>query len=68
MPCVLLSSRNMAPEYPLSDIPFQTIVDRAAQGIYRAKPAKIFRFEEIQEGQRLMESNQMNGKAVVPLN
>ena len=58
----------MAPEYPLSDIPFQTIVDRAAQGIYRAKPARIFRFEEIQEGQRLMESNQMNGKAVVPLN
>ena len=57
----------MAPEYRLSDIPFQTIVDRAAQGIYRAKPAKIFRFEEIQEGQRLMESNQMNGKAVVPL-
>lgn len=56
-----------SPEYPLSDIPFQTIVDRAAEGIYRAKPARILRFEEIQEGDRLMESNQANGKIVVSL-
>jgi NADPH:quinone reductase-like Zn-dependent oxidoreductase len=55
------------PEYPLSGIPFQTIVDRAAQGIYRAKPAKIFPFEEIQDAHRLMESNQANGKIVVAL-
>jgi NADPH:quinone reductase len=54
-----------SPEDPLSDIPFQTIADRAAEGIYRAKPAKIFRFEEIQEAHRLMESNQANGKIVV---
>jgi len=54
-----------SPEYPLSDIPFQTIADRAAQGIYRAKPARTFRFEEIQEAHRLMESNQANGKIVV---
>jgi NADPH:quinone reductase-like Zn-dependent oxidoreductase len=55
------------PEYPLSGIPFQTIVDRAAQGIYRAKPAKIFPFEEIRDAHRLMESNQANGKIVVAL-
>ncbi|HLN04271.1 MAG TPA: zinc-binding dehydrogenase [Bryobacteraceae bacterium] len=54
-----------SPEYPLSDIPFRTIADRAAEGIYRAKPAKVFRFEEIQEAHRLMESNQANGKIVV---
>ena len=52
-------------QYPLSDIPFQAIVDRAAAGIYRAKPAKIFRFDEIQEAHRLMESGDANGKIVV---
>jgi NADPH:quinone reductase len=54
-------------EYPLCDIPFQTIVERAAEGIYRAKPAKIFRFGEIQEAHRLMESNRANGKIVVAM-
>jgi NADPH:quinone reductase len=53
------------PEYPLCDIPFQTIVDRAAAGIYRAKPAKRFRFSDIQEAHRLMEANGANGKIVV---
>jgi NADPH2:quinone reductase len=52
-------------EYPLSDIPFQVLADRAAAGIYKAKPARIFRFTEIQEAHRLMESNQANGKLVV---
>ncbi len=53
------------PDYPLADIPFQTIVDRAREGVYRAKPARVFRFEEIQEAHRLMESNGANGKIVV---
>ena len=52
-------------DYPLSDIPFQSIVDRAAEGIYKAKPARVFRFEEIADAHRLMESNQANGKIVV---
>ena len=54
-------------EYPLSDIPFQDIVDRTARGIYRAKPARIFRFEQIQEAHRLMEAGEANGKIVVVL-
>ena len=53
------------PEFPLSDIPMQTIVDRAAAGAYKAKPAKIFRFAEIQEAHRLMESGAALGKLVV---
>lgn len=55
------------PEYPLSGIPFQTIVDRAEANVYGAKPARVFRFEEIQEAHRLMESGQANGKIVVSL-
>jgi NADPH:quinone reductase-like Zn-dependent oxidoreductase len=55
-------------EYPLKQIPFQAIADDAAKGIYKAKPARVFRFEEIQEAHRLMESGEANGKIVVTLN
>ena len=53
------------PDCPLSDIPFQGIVDRIAAGSYKAKPAKVFRFEDIQAAHRLMESNEACGKIVV---
>jgi len=53
------------PECPLSDIPFQTITDRVASGAYKAKPAKVFRFEDIREAHRLLEANQAGGKIVV---
>jgi NADPH:quinone reductase-like Zn-dependent oxidoreductase len=51
--------------YPLSDIPFQLLVDRAAHSAYKARPAKVFAFEDIQQAHRLMESGQANGKIVV---
>jgi NADPH:quinone reductase len=53
------------PEVPLSDIPFQAIVERAAIGAYKAKPVRTFRFEDIQEAHRLLESNEAGGKIVV---
>jgi NADPH:quinone reductase-like Zn-dependent oxidoreductase len=53
------------PDFPLREIPFQTLIDRVAAGIYRAKPAKVFRFDEIQSAHRLMESNRAGGKLVV---
>lgn len=53
--------------FPLSEIPFQTIVDRVAQGIYRARPARVFGFDEIQTAHRLLESHEANGKIVVRL-
>lgn len=56
-----------SPEFPLSDVPLQDIVDRVASGHYKAKPARVFRFEEIQEAHRTMESNQAGGKLVVKL-
>ena len=52
-------------EYPLSGIPLQKIADRAAAGAYKAKPAKVFRFEDIQAAHRLMEASEANGKIVV---
>jgi NADPH:quinone reductase-like Zn-dependent oxidoreductase len=53
------------PEFPLSEIPFQTIVDLVAKGVYRARPAKVFPFEEIQVAHRLMASGEAGGKIVV---
>lgn len=52
-------------DYPLSAIPLQQMVDRAASGAYKAKPARVFRFDEIQDAHRLMEASGANGKIVV---
>jgi NADPH:quinone reductase len=53
------------PEFPLSDVPLQSIAEDVANGSFSAKPSHIFRFEEISEAHRVMESNQANGKLVV---
>jgi NADPH2:quinone reductase len=55
------------PDYPLSSIPMQRIVDKVADGTYRAKPAKVFPFEQLADAHRLMESSGANGKIVVVL-
>lgn len=53
------------PDYPLSAIPLQEIVDRVANGTYKAKPARVLPFEQIPEAHRLVESNAVNGKIVI---
>ncbi|MFA6984651.1 MAG: zinc-binding dehydrogenase [Arenimonas sp.] len=52
-------------EFPLSEIPFQDIVERVESGTYKAKPTRVFRFDQIREAHRLVESGQANGKVVV---
>jgi NADPH:quinone reductase-like Zn-dependent oxidoreductase len=52
-------------DYPLTDVPLQQMIDRAADGIYQAKPARVFRLDQIQDAHRLMETNAANGKIVV---
>ena len=53
------------PDFPVSDVPLQAIVDKAAAGIYKAKPARVFQFDKIREAHEAMESNEANGKMVV---
>ena len=53
------------PGFPLSDVPLQTIAEQVAAGRYKAKPSKVFRFEDIREAHRVMEANEANGKMVV---
>lgn len=55
------------PQFPLSDVPLQTIANDVAAGRYKAKPVRVFRFEEIREAHKLMESGQAGGKMVVRL-
>ncbi len=55
------------PGFPLSDVPLQAIAGDVAAGRYKAKPARVFRFEDIREAHRVMETNQANGKLVVIL-
>ena len=54
-----------APDYPLTDVPLQAIVDRVATGRYKARPARVFGFDEIADAHRLMEANDARGKLVV---
>jgi NADPH:quinone reductase-like Zn-dependent oxidoreductase len=55
------------PGFPLSDVPLQSIANDVAAGRYKAKPSRIFRFEEIREAHRVMEANEARGKMVVVL-
>ena len=56
------------PEYPLTNIPLQTIVERAERGEYRARPVRVFSFSELADAHRLMESNEAAGKLVAVVN
>src|SRR3954471_7304323 len=55
------------PGFPLSDVPLQAIAADVEAGRYSAKPTRVFRFEEIREAHRVMESNEAKGKMVVVL-
>jgi NADPH2:quinone reductase len=54
--------------FPLADIPLQEMIAKAESGRYRAKPVKVFGFEEIVEARRAMEQGLAAGKMVVAVN
>jgi len=53
------------PGFPLSHVPLQEIAQQVAAGKLRAKPARVFGFEEIREAHRVMEAGEAGGKMVV---
>jgi NADPH2:quinone reductase len=53
--------------FPTTDVPFQQIIDKADQGVFAAKPARVFGFDQIVEAHRIMDSGQAGGKLVVEL-
>ena len=53
------------PEFPLSDVPLQDIAQDVVAGKLKAKPARVFGFEEIREAHGIMEAGEAGGKMVV---
>jgi len=53
------------PGFPLSDVPLQTIAADVAAGRLKAKPSRVFSFDQIHEAHRVMEANEAGGKMVV---
>ncbi|HEY8877157.1 MAG TPA: zinc-binding dehydrogenase [Roseateles sp.] len=52
-------------DYPLADIPFQSLIDQAERGELRAQPARVFGFDDIQAAHRLLDAEAAGGKIVV---
>ena len=51
--------------FPIADVPLQEIVEKARTGVFAAKPARVFEFEQIAEAHRLMDAGEAGGKLVV---
>ena len=52
-------------EFPLAEIPLADIIAKAEAGRYRAKPVRVFGFDQIVEAHRVMEEGAAFGKMVV---
>ena len=55
------------PAFPLSDVPLDAIYAQVEAGALRARPTRIFAFDEIVEAHRVMEAGRALGKMVVTL-
>ncbi|SOE86839.1 NADPH:quinone reductase [Burkholderia sp. YR290] len=53
------------PGFPVADVPLQKIAEDVAAGRLKAKPSRVFGFDEIREAHRVMEANEAGGKMVV---
>jgi NADPH:quinone reductase len=51
--------------FPTTDVPLREIVEKARDRVFQAQPARVFKFDQIVEAHRLMESGQAGGKLVV---
>ncbi|GAA1253708.1 zinc-binding alcohol dehydrogenase family protein [Kitasatospora nipponensis] len=52
-------------DFPLSDIPWAEIFAKVEAGVLRGRPTRTFRFEEIVEAHRVLESGRALGKMAV---
>lgn len=55
------------PEFPLAEIPIADMIAKAERGEYRARPVRVFGFDEIVEAHRVMEAGTAGGKMVVSI-
>jgi NADPH:quinone reductase-like Zn-dependent oxidoreductase len=52
-------------EFPLTEIPLTEMIGKAESGVYQAKPARVFGFDDIVEAHTVMESGLAGGKMTV---
>jgi NADPH2:quinone reductase len=52
-------------EFPLTEIPLTEMIGKAESGLYQAKPARVFGFDDIVEAHKVMESGLAGGKMTV---
>jgi NADPH:quinone reductase-like Zn-dependent oxidoreductase len=55
------------PDYPLTDIPFQRLVELAEDGQLQVRPARVYEFHRIQDAHRMLDAEGAGGKIVVTL-
>jgi len=55
-------------QFPLADIPLQQMITKAEAGRYKAKPVRVFGFDQIVQAHRAMEEGLAAGKMVVAVN
>jgi NADPH:quinone reductase-like Zn-dependent oxidoreductase len=53
------------PGFPLSDVPLQEIANQVKAGRLKAKPSRVFSFDQVREAHRVMDANEAKGKMVV---
>ena len=53
------------PEFPLSEVPLAEMFEKVAAGRYRARPTRVFAFDEIVQAHKVMEAGEALGKMVV---
>lgn len=53
------------PDFPLSGIPLQEIVEKIENGAWDAKPTKVFEYGDIVEAHKILDSHDAGGKIVV---
>jgi len=51
--------------FPLAEIPLTEMIGKAEDGVYQAKPARVFGFDDIVEAHKVMESGLAGGKMTV---
>jgi NADPH:quinone reductase-like Zn-dependent oxidoreductase len=51
--------------FPIADVPIQELVEKVERGSFKAKPARVFAFQDIAEAHRLLDSGDAGGKLVV---
>lgn len=53
------------PEFPMSAVPLQQIVDKIQSGRWNAKPTHVYNYEDIQKAHDLLDSHNAGGKIIV---